>query len=106
MTANKINATEAFGLDVVARCTIDGREWVVFCDGAYRHVVSAEHYDAAAERRLDDDEARADAYSAWCGANRPAWADDATAERVARDCGLSHVHSATDGCCGLVEVDA
>lgn len=88
-----MNATQVFGVEELGRVTIDGRRWVAYGDGAFRHVVEASHYD---------DASAADDYTVWCRKNRTAWADDATAAKVAAAIGLTHVHSATDGVCGRV----
>ena len=97
-----LSASEAFDLEEIRRCQYDGCSWVVFDDGAYRHVVESGHYDSCGyEFREPDDEWRASDYSAWC--MRGKWADDATAAVVAGLCGLTHVHSATSGGCGRID---
>jgi hypothetical protein len=41
-----LSASEAFDLLEIGRCDFGGDQWVVFTDGAYRHVVSASHFDS------------------------------------------------------------
>lgn len=96
-----ISAAAAFDLTVVGRARYGSSEWVVFDDGSYRHVVEAGHFDdCGAVEREPDDETRCNNYTAWC--RRGLWADDDVAAKVAALCGLTHVHSATDGGCGRV----
>jgi hypothetical protein len=98
----EISASEAFGLKVIGRATHGGKRWVVFDDGAYRHVVSECHFTSCGSPRCDTDGERcADAYSHWCG--RGEWASDEVAAEVAAICDLTHVHSAVSGGCGRVE---
>lgn len=100
---NCTTADVAFGLTILGRATIDGRKWVAFDDGAYRHVVEQSHWDnATAVLPIED---TAEAYTDWCDSARECWADDATAEKVAWACDLTYVNSATDGCCGRIDVD-
>ena len=98
----ELSASEAFGLKVIGRATHGGKRWVVFDDGAYRHVVDAFHFNSCGYLRCEtDDESRADDYSRWCG--RGEWASDEVAAEVAAICDLTHVHSAVSGGCGRVE---
>lgn len=99
---DQLSAADAFDLRVIGRAEHGGQTWVVFDDGAYRHVVEASHFDACGHMsREDDNERRADDYTAWCG--RGFWATDEVAAEVAGLCGLTHVHSAVSGCCGRVD---
>jgi len=102
-----MDAQERFGLRTLGRATVDGVAWVVYSDEVFRHVVEAEDYDADdVDERFPrtDDEDDADQYTYWCMDAR--FADDDTALRVARQCDVTHVHSATDGVCGVIAVDA
>lgn len=97
----EISAAQAFDLEVLGRAKHGGQEWIVYSDGAYRHVVEATHFNACGYRdREHDDERRADNYSEWCG--RGLWAKDDVAAEVAGLCDLTHVHSAEDGTCSRV----
>ncbi len=108
-----MTASKALKLDTIGRVTIDGVEWVAYSDGAYRHVVKAEYYDADIRDLRpwvvlrDDDEGQADAYSQWCGLGhkRGAFADDDTTIAVARALEMSVIHSATDGVCSTLIVE-
>jgi hypothetical protein len=97
-----LSASEAFDLLEIGRCDFGGDQWVVFTDGAYRHVVGASHFDSCGRSaRETDDEHRADDYSEWC--SRGQWATDDVAAEVAALCDLTFVHSATSGGCGRVD---
>jgi hypothetical protein len=94
--ATTINAT-SLGLESYGRTEYDGTEYVVYSDGAYRHVVTAASYDADHTVRDCDD-----LYTEWCG--EVDFADDATSEAVGRQLGLTHVHSA-DGSCSRIDCE-
>ena len=97
-----ISAAEAFDLRVIGRAAHGGQQWIVFDDGAYRHVVAESHFDNSGfAAREADDERRADDYADWCG--RGLWAKDDVAAEVAGLCDLTHVHSAESGGCGRVD---
>lgn len=98
----EISASEAFDLVEIGRCDCGRDRWVVFTDGAYRHVVDANHFDSCGYlKRESDDERRAAAYDEWC--RNGLWANDRVAAEVAAMCDLTHVHSAESGTCGRVE---
>jgi hypothetical protein len=100
---NITTADLAFGLKLLGRASVGGRIWVAFDDGAYRHVVERCHWNNATAMLPGQD--TADAYTDWCDSGRECWADDATAEIVARQCSLTYVNSATDGACGRIDID-
>lgn len=97
MSAN-IDAAECFGLTVLGRTTTgDGRQWVVYDDGQYRHAVSATHFaNSGCKERPEDAGERSERYDEW---HHPSgeWADDLTAIEAAHRLDLSCIHSA-DGC--------
>jgi len=96
-----LSASEAFDLLEIGRCDHGGNQWVVFTDGAYRHVVGASHFDSCGRSaRETDEEHRADDYGEWCSLG--VWANDFVAGEVAALCDLAFVHSATSGGCGRI----
>lgn len=98
----EVNAAVAFDLKEIGRCQHRGQTWVVFDDGAYRHVVEASHFDNSGRHvREADDERRAADYTEWCRGGT--WATDEIAAEVAGLCDLTHVHSAQSGTCGRVD---
>lgn len=98
-----MNASDAFGLELLGRTTVqDGREVVVYADSNYRHAVLADHWDRCGFTETDDDEDRADNYSAWNRATEQ-WVDDLTAIEAAHRLDCGYIHSA--GGCGLMEAD-
>lgn len=100
-----ISAAAVFDLKVIGRCQHRGQTWVVFADGAYRHVVEAAHFDNCGRyTREADDERRAADYTEWCRGGT--WATDEIAAEVAGLCDLTHVHSAVSGTCGRVDAAA
>ena len=99
MNASNLNAEDAFGLTLHGTTkTIDGREWAVYCDEQYTHVVAMAHWlDSGFADVLDDEQMAADRYFAWC-ASTAQWADDLTSREAAHDVGLLSVHSANGRC--------
>jgi hypothetical protein len=97
-----LSAAKAFDLDVLGRAQHGGRDWIVFSDGRFRHVVDQVHFlDSGHEAREPDDERRSENYTDWC--RRGSWATDDVAAIVAGLCGLTHVHSAESGSCSRVD---
>lgn len=90
--------TEKFHVREIGRADHRGTEYVVYDDGAYRHVVAAADFDR--EFGSDDDE---EGYTSWCG--DADFADDETATAVGRACQLTMVHSATDGVCSVLDCE-
>lgn len=102
----------ALQLETIHRITLDDIAYVLYSDGAYRHIVTAEHYDAETgdvdiDDLLGDDETASEAYTHWCdvGHRRGAFPDDATAIRVGRAAGVSMIHSAIDGTCSPLAIE-
>lgn len=104
-TSTNLSAEDAFGLTLHRTTkTIDGREWVVYCDGQYNHVVALAHWlDSGFADVLDNEERDARRFAAWNAATDQ-WADDLTAREAAHNAGLFTVHSA-DGSCASLECD-
>jgi hypothetical protein len=102
MNATNLNAEDAFGLTLHGTTkTIDGREWAVYCDGQYNHVVALAHWlDSGFADVLDDEDRDASRFAAWNAATDQ-WADDLTAREAAHDVGLFNVHSADGSCASL-----
>ena len=102
MNTTNLSAEDAFGLTLHRTTkTIDGREWAVYCDNAYNHVVALAHWlDSGFADLLDDEERDAKRFAAW-NASSDQWADDLTAREAAHNAGLSTVHSADDSCASL-----
>ncbi len=99
-----MNAKDAFGLDIRGRTTVqDGREVVIYNDGAYTHAVLAGHWDDCGFRPSDDEEKQADNFDEW---NRVSdqWVDDLTAAEAAWRLGVFTIHSA-DGSCSPLDSD-
>ena len=96
----KTTAIDFFKFTELGRATIDGTEYVVYWDGAYRHAVPADDFDREfyADKYTND----GDGYTAWC--QDVLGADDDTALAVGRAIGLSHVHS-TDGSCSILDCE-
>ena len=105
MHTTNLNAEDAFGLTLHRTTkTIDGREWAVYSDGAYNHVVALAHWlDSGFADVPDDEERDAKRFAAW-NASSDQWADDLTAREAAHNAGLFTVHSA-DGSCASLECD-
>lgn len=105
MNTTNLSAEDAFGLTLHRTTkTIDGREWAVYCDGQYNHVVALAHWlDSGFADVLDDEERDAKRFAAWNAATDQ-WADDLTAREAAHNVGLFTVHSA-DGSCASLECD-
>ncbi|CAB4184395.1 hypothetical protein UFOVP1124_5 [uncultured Caudovirales phage] len=105
MNANNLNAEDAFGLTLHGTTkTIDGREWAVYCDGTYSHVVSLAHWiDSGFADVPDEEERNAERFAAW-NARADQWANNLTACEAAHNVGLFSIHSA-DGCCTRLDCD-
>ena len=106
MTINtNLNAEDAFGLSLHGTAkTADGREWAVYFDGEYSHVVALAHWlDSGFSDVVDDGQRDAKRFAAWNAANAQ-WADDLTAREAAHNVGLFSVNSA-DGSCAALECD-
>ena len=97
-----MTAATALRLDTIGRTTYRGIAWVVYSDGAYRHAVRASHYDRACDAPIDDED-RAAAYDRWSGRSA-AFADDATAAKIARKLHVDVIHSALGGTCAPIAV--
>ena len=104
-TSTNLSAEDAFGLTLYgATKTIDGREWAVYFDGQYNHVVALAHWlDSGFADVLDDEQRDAKRFADWNAATDQ-WADDLTAREAAHNVGLFNVHSA-DGSCSSLECD-
>jgi hypothetical protein len=99
-----MNAGDAFGLEIKGRTTVqDGREVVVYTDGAYTHAVCAEHYDNCGFKPSDDAEEQAANYDLWNMASDH-WVDDLTAIEAAWRLNVFTIHSA-DGSCSSLDSD-
>lgn len=89
-----VNAA-TLGLEDFGRTTVDGVEYICYWDGAYRHVITAESYDADYEISGEP----CDHYTEWC--NKTDIADDATAVAVGKALGLEYVTSGEGTCARL-----
>ena len=97
-------AGSALKLECIDRLIVDTMVYVIYDDGAYRHVIYADDWD----RPLSDDEQElldADdlgaAYTQWCQSS--GGVDDDEALQVAAVAGLGYIHSTT-GTCSCLQV--
>ncbi len=95
--------SERLNLEVLGREKVAGIDWVVYSDGAYRHVVTASDYDAECTIPPADSDDDAEPYTDWCSSAE--FADDDTARQVGAACDLTCVHSALDGLCSVIDCE-
>lgn len=97
-----MDAGEVFDLECLGKVTTrDKRQWVVYDDGRYRHVVSRQHWDEPNFRGHDDAETMAAEFSRW-NSQHSQWADELTAREAAWRADVDYIHSA-DGLCTTLD---